>query len=447
MKYFLPRSKLLLLGFAMILVPMLITSQGGIPECRATTAEDSLTSIFPLYPGSEEVTKIREGLKNIFQTFSSGSYTGQAEIMALATHDSFARVIEYYDNNSPGRDWKKVLEIQKEEVSKISIWQKDGESAQLFIAKDEDRTVILLGYRKEETTQGNDWRFYTEDDGLLEDLVTVMVEGRDGAIWMGTNDGLMRFANSEWQNFEQDPLNHGVADLAISAEGTLWIGTVHGGVIKFDGSSWENFTKKDGLTNDHISSIDIGDDSRIWVSSLRRRGGISIYDGSSWFSYSVKNGLPTNYVYAVAHGPDGKVWAGTKKGLTHLTEEGWKTFTEEDGLIYNQVEDIAIDTTGAVWAITDKGVSRFNGESWVNYEGEAVFPSEDIFQISACPDGSIWFATKKGLTYYDGTKWKNYTAKDGLPDRYIISLLVTTGGEIWIGTFGEGVGTGKISPK
>jgi ligand-binding sensor domain-containing protein len=44
--------------------------------------------------------------------------------------------------------------------------------------------------------------------------------------------------------------------------------------------------------------------------------GVSRYDGKSWHNYHKTDGLLENNVYAVAAAPNGEIWAGSRRGVT-----------------------------------------------------------------------------------------------------------------------------------
>ncbi len=73
---------------------------------------------------------------------------------------------------------------------------------------------------------------WTSDSGLPQNSITTMVQARDGYIWLGTQEGLVRFDGSRFVIFDTrntKALNDDwVQALLESRDGTLWIGTVTG---------------------------------------------------------------------------------------------------------------------------------------------------------------------------------------------------------------------------
>ncbi|HMJ24464.1 MAG TPA: two-component regulator propeller domain-containing protein, partial [Pyrinomonadaceae bacterium] len=74
------------------------------------------------------------------------------------------------------------------------------------------------------------WHSFTGADGLpILDLTGVAVAG-DGTVWLGSNDGLVRWEDGRWTYLASKrwlPDNH-VTAIAPAAEGAVWVGTSKG---------------------------------------------------------------------------------------------------------------------------------------------------------------------------------------------------------------------------
>ena len=157
---------------------------------------------------------------------------------------------------------------------------------------------------------GEDWRAWTHDDGLgaanQEDLQPSTNTG------LGTRSrhdlGVMRGGEPTYNpNY--------VFSVHDDPDGVIWAGTWGGGVARFDGESWTNFTRADGLAGNIVYSIAQGPDGVFWFGTDR---GLSRYDGQSWHTYDTRSGLVDDHVYAIALAPDGDVWVGTRGGVARI---------------------------------------------------------------------------------------------------------------------------------
>ena len=98
--------------------------------------------------------------------------------------------------------------------------------------------------------------------------------------------------------------------------GNLWFGT-YGGVCRYDGKSFTNFTEKEGLSNNFVLSILEDKTGNLWFGT--NGGGVCRYDGKSFTNFTEKEGLSNNAVLNMMQDVEGNIWFGTRKGLSKVT--------------------------------------------------------------------------------------------------------------------------------
>src|SRR5688500_5161415 len=90
---------------------------------------------------------------------------------------------------------------------------------------------------------------WESEDGLPENSATSMGQTRDGYLWFGTFNGLVRFDGVKFTVF--NPANTpqlpspGVIALHLDRGGRLWVSTLRGMAVLSDGK-WRSFTAGDG---------------------------------------------------------------------------------------------------------------------------------------------------------------------------------------------------------
>jgi len=125
---------------------------------------------------------------------------------------------------------------------------------------------------------GNTWTNYGSELGMEAPIVTAIALGSDGVVWVG-GKGVSRFDGNEWTHYSFDEMGvteveYGVMSLAVDPDDVLWAGADMQGVFRYDGKSWINFTKEDGLTQNAVMSITVAPDGSLWFGT---EGGISRY--------------------------------------------------------------------------------------------------------------------------------------------------------------------------
>src|SRR6478672_13329251 len=100
---------------------------------------------------------------------------------------------------------------------------------------------------------------WTSEQGLPENDVRSIVQTRDGYLWLATEEGLARFDGVHFKVFEKHSVdaikNNFILSLFEDKEGTLWIGSWGGGLIRFSCGRYETYTESDGLSNDIVNVI------------------------------------------------------------------------------------------------------------------------------------------------------------------------------------------------
>jgi ligand-binding sensor domain-containing protein len=189
----------------------------------------------------------------------------------------------------------------------------------------------------------------------VKELINEWVYGLDvdaqGRVWFGTEGGVSVFDGKKWKawshkdglggpnvaQLQASPntglgtrLRHDlttmtagaptynpnyVFSLAVAKDQSVWAGTWGGGVGRFDGKSWTNFTTREGMSGNIVYSIVQDANGVMWFGT---DNGVSRYDGKSWRKYLTADGLLDSNVYALAVAPNGDIWAGTRRGVSRI---------------------------------------------------------------------------------------------------------------------------------
>ncbi|MBF0309389.1 MAG: regulator [Magnetococcales bacterium] len=211
------------------------------------------------------------------------------------------------------------------------------------------------------------WQTYTVENtggGLPNDWVYGLAEGLNGDIWMATEGGLALFRENTWQHwthkegvgapyekvksqneFDNDPSqvssHHArqkqeqglgevttaynpnyIISLAVDSKGEVWAGTWGAGLAHFDGKTWTNQTKDDGLPSNHIFMLTLDDKDRLWVGSS---GGLALRKPDGTFDVrTTTEGLFSNNVFSMTFSNDGSQWIGSYGGVARIYPEAGK---------------------------------------------------------------------------------------------------------------------------
>ncbi len=141
-------------------------------------------------------------------------------------------------------------------------------------------------------------------NGLNKTGVYGIAESPDGKIWIG-GSRLLFYDGLSWQESSIGELNQFV-NVVESTEDLLLVGSRFYGVFLFDGTSWTNYTMKDGLSSNTIISIEAISDDNIIVAT---ENGICRFDGVNW----AKDLFPEEYNLdfeggSIIEGEENSIW-------------------------------------------------------------------------------------------------------------------------------------------
>lgn len=204
------------------------------------------------------------------------------------------------------------------------------------------------------------WELHTVEStggGLINDWVYGLAEGKDGIIWMATEGGLVKWQSGKWENwnharglgapyelvkgaiqFNQDPSrvsqHHAkqkqemglqdidvaynpnyIISLAVDRDGVVWVGTWGGGLGRYDGKKWTNFTTRDGLPGNHVSMLHFSKKGELWIGT---NAGLAQMRNGKFVKITTEDGLFSNTVFSMAAANDGAIWVGSYGGVAHI---------------------------------------------------------------------------------------------------------------------------------
>ncbi len=195
--------------------------------------------------------------------------------------------------------------------------------------------------------------------GLPNDWVYGVEVAPDGSVWLATEGGVARYHQGQWRHwnhqdgvgapfdevkdaiqFKSDPgaasRHHArqkheqgldrinvaynpnyIVSLAVGRDGVVWAGTWGGGLARFDGQRWTNYTTRDGLPGNHVFMLYIDRDGTLWIGTS---AGLARFraDGEGFVTLTRADGLYADNVFSLSRAADGSLWVGSYGGVARL---------------------------------------------------------------------------------------------------------------------------------
>jgi len=277
---------------------------------------------------------------------------------------------------------------------------------------------------------------YTRDDGLPADVVWQVIQSRQGYLWLGTQNGLVRFDGVRFRTFNaQNNPAFDASDVRAVAEtgaGTIWAGTYGGGAVHMAGEQFTRFSRADGLADDIVYDIMVGRDGAVWFATA---GGLSRLRDGEMTSWTEDDGLVANRVFRLAEAPGGGLWLATLTGgLSLFDGESFTSFTPDDGLDSVQMHMLFSDTSGLLAGSYTGGLFRLDGANRPAPLPRGDLPADLPMQSALRDrDGNLWIGSYgRGLWRWAiGGPARKFDLGAGSP-RHIFDLLEDREGNVWI---------------
>jgi signal transduction histidine kinase/ligand-binding sensor domain-containing protein len=282
---------------------------------------------------------------------------------------------------------------------------------------------------------------FTGKNGLTSNTVTSLLEGGEGALWVGTTVGLNRFRDGVFTTFttaEGLPTDD-AGSIAVDAKRGLWLAPSSGGLYRYQDGVYKTY-RRDGLANDRVYSIANSRMGGLWLG--RQTGGLTWLDpgdpGKSR-TYTERDGLPQNNIFTVYEDRAGDVWAGTVAGaLCRLRDGKFTTYSTRQGFSADVINFIGQDQTGNLLIGSNRGLIRQADGVFTTYTTKDGLAADDVKCFHEDSSRAIWIGTGAGLTRFRDGRFASVRAKDGLFDDAILGLIEGRDGNLWL-SGGKGI--------
>lgn len=230
-----------------------------------------------------------------------------------------------------------------------------------------------------------------------------------------------------------------VLSLAEDRDGALWIGT-NDGASRWDGASFLTLQSRDGMPAGPVYSIDPRPDGTVFFATANglagyRSGRIVRAQAASGLAVSPvfkepAPGLEGSRISRTAEAPDGATLFATDRGLARSIGGKLSWLTSE------ATTSVAVAADGAIFA----GTPSSGALVWASPDGpperigtEHGLASNRVSAVLASSSGAVVFGTDDGASLWDRGRVATWTVAGGLPERSIWTFAEDDRGGFWIG--------------
>ncbi len=312
---------------------------------------------------------------------------------------------------------------------------------------------------------------------ISSNLVYMLAVDSSNKLWVGTEEGLdiLDIAANNITTYAPNVRNphslssRSVRSILIDKQGICWVGTVRGGLNKYN-DNINHFNLKEysafdplGLRSPIVTSF-AAYQNDVFVGT--DGGGLQLYHrNTDLLDYiplpiSVRNNNHDLTILALEMTKNNLLWVGTylnglyqynpvTKSVNHIVDG-----SSNASLNNNSVFCLKEMKNGDLWIGTNGGginVIRHSGNQIEKYvfnpskPNDATGPANNFIRsFEEDSMGNIWAGTfGSGISVFDplSKKFSFYTKENsGLPSNYVLSIKEDSRGNIWVGTNGNGLG-------
>ena len=287
------------------------------------------------------------------------------------------------------------------------------------------------------------YQVWLTEDGLPQISVQDVLQTRDGYLWVGTQEGLVRYDGARFVTFDnrntENITNNYFNTLLEAEDGVLWAGTYGGGLLRYQHGVFTPFTEAEGLSSDIVHALAQTDNGDVWIGTER---GLDRYRDGVFDAFGTAEGLPHDLVQSLTVDGQGSLWVGTRGGGIAQWTNGHLVSPDLGGTLASDlISALYPARDGAIWIGTqDAGLYRAADGDLRHFGIADGLSSEVIVTVDQDRDGGLWIGTYDGgICRLDGELFDCLTPAEGLEHQHITSIHEDTEGNLWFGSLGGGL--------
>lgn len=323
-----------------------------------------------------------------------------------------------------------------------------GTQVSAIYEDDEGNMWFASGHGLERLRDGMFASFSLQESGLKENGGPVFVD-RAGRTWFApVSGGLFCLEDGTIRRIPVPGLGNDVVYSISGGGDELWLGRQQGGLTEVTrhGDQWvpRTYTRKDGLAQNSVYTVERTRDGTVWAGTVS--GGVSVLRHGRFKTYTVDNGLQSNAIFSSMEASDGTMWFASPSGLVSFAANRWTTYGASDIQPALNVRTVFEDSGHILWIGTSHGLARFDHG---RIETPPALPqalTEEVLGITQDAQGFLWVVTAQHVLQVDRNRLLSgslterdvlsYGTEDGLLEtegvRRDRSLLSDSSGRIWL---------------
>jgi signal transduction histidine kinase/ligand-binding sensor domain-containing protein len=291
-------------------------------------------------------------------------------------------------------------------------------------------------------------RNWQVEDGLPDNNITAIQQTSEGYLWLGTFNGLVRFDGVQFKTYYSantpELRSSHILSLLAETDGTLWVGTEGGGLVRMTGGHFESISLPMIGPSDTIPALFHDRDGALWL-SISEKGVARLQNGKAQL-FADTNEWSGGSAAKLTTDPAVRTWLAARNNLLTFRSGAW--FSRPSQVPPGKTDVIAIQRSrnGSVWLALPRQLAKLAAQGGIIPESTRLwgteFSSALVTTLTEGEDGGLWVGTLNNGLFFSSAKSGEFqpVIREGqLSQNVITSVYEDQVGVIWVGTFRGGL--------
>jgi ligand-binding sensor domain-containing protein/signal transduction histidine kinase len=345
-----------------------------------------------------------------------GTAISTKDIPPSLNHAQISALMRDRDGNLWIGTSRGLLRLNIKDGSVLQETDKESPGEITALREDREGNIWIGSVQGIERLRDSPFVTYSASEGLPSESNGPIYVDSEGRVWFGpSNGGLYWMRDGKVTTVLKAGPGSDVIYSMYGGKDDLWAGRQQGGLTHFVFGQGppvtETYTQADGLAQNSVYAVHENRDGTVWAGTLS--GGVSELKDGVFTTYTTANGLASNSVASIEEGPDGTMWFGTRGGLSALSHGQLHTYTLHDGLPSDDVISLLPDPDGTLWIGTAGGLAILSSDKIHSVQALPESLREPILGIAEDGKGSLWVGTSSHVLKMNRAGLLNGALKEG----------------------------------